>query len=230
MTRRRKRGRIAGAIAAVVVVAAVVAGEFTARQMIENQIATALRPWLGGPLSVSIGTTPAVADLVKGSVGTVSVTGVTLRTCKLGDVSVSVSFEGVTGHGGSVHVSDSRATLVVTPAAIALLLAQRNPQLAAASIRPVSADGALAIAVGPGGLLTVDERPSLARNALRFAPVAGSLGPGLSARATFTVALPRLPMNLAAQAVRVDQAGIVLTAAGAAATFGPGHRAPGGCQ
>jgi hypothetical protein len=229
---RHKRGRIAVITAAVAVAAAVVAGEFTARQMIEGQIATALRPWLGGPLSVSIGAAPALADLVKGSIGTVSVTGATVRTCKLGDVGVGISFNGVTRHGGNVYVSDSRACLVITPGAIASLLAQRNPQLGTASIRPDGADGTLAIAVGPGGLLTVDERPSLTGDALRFTPVGGSVGPGPIVRATFTVALPRLPMNLAAQAVRVDQAGIVLTAGGGAATFGPGHRAPvvGECQ
>jgi len=132
-----------------------------------------------------------------------------------------------------VDAADEQADILITPRAIVLAL-DRHSRLAHASARPDPANGALAVTIGAGAL-TVEERPSLDGNAVRFipvglsvngSPVSGSIPQGIAADAAFTVAFPPLPVNLEPQSVRVERSGIAVTASGGPATFGPGHRTP----
>ena len=190
----RRRGT-AIAIAAAGVAAALAAGELTARQAIEAAISSALRPSVSGTISVGIGRTPALADLVKGSISTVSVNAAGMRTCKLGDITLDAAFHDVTRPGQQVHTSSSQATIIITPDALAAALARNSQQFSRAPATPGTPQDSLAVGLGPAGVLVVDEHPAISGDAVRFTPV------------------------------RVDQDGIVLTATGGPATFGPGSRA-----
>jgi hypothetical protein len=228
--RRRRRGIVITIIAAIAVTV-LAAGELTARHELEDQIAAAVQASVAGSASVGIGATPALADLAKGAISNVSVTVNGMPTCELGEVTLAASFQDVTRNGGQVRVAGSRASMLVPLSAITAALAQRNQRLGLASVRTDPAGGTLAIGLGPGGVLTVDERPMLDGDTLRFAPgnvllngqpAPASLVQTLTAKAAFAVPVPYLPMNLTARSVQVTGDGLVLTATGGSATFGRG--------
>jgi LmeA-like phospholipid-binding len=232
---RHRQHAIVIAIVAAIVVTALAAGELTARQTLEDRIATALQATVGGSVSVGIGATPALVDLAKGSISNVSVTVDGLHACKLGDVTLTASFQHVTRSGAQVRIASSQARMLLPPSAITAALGQANPRLSQATVQPDPATGTLAIALGPGGVLTADERPVLDGDAVRFAPegvllndapAPASLARSLTAKAAFTIPLPYLPMNLTARSVQVTRDGLVLIATGGHATFGPGSGPP----
>ena len=227
---RRRRGAVI-AIAAALVVTASALGELIARHTLESRISTALASSVNATVHVGIGATPALLDLAKGSVSTVSVTIDGFQTCKLGAVTLNGSFRDATRNSGQVHTTASQASMTIPSSTLTSLLAQRNPQLAHASVQPDPATGALEIALGPGGVLTITEQPALSGETLQFAPenllldgapAPAALAQNLAAKAAFTIPLPHLPMNLTPRSVLVTGGGIVVTASGGPATFGPG--------
>jgi hypothetical protein len=228
--RRRRRGLVV-AIVAAIAVTALAACELIARHEIEGQVAAAVQATVTGSVSVGIGGTPALADLAKGSISSVSVTVKGMQTCKLGDVTLAASFQDVTRNGAQVRIAGSRASMLVPLSAIAAALAQGNQRLGQVSVQLDPSDGTLAIGLGSGGVLTVDERPVLDGKTLRFAPgsvllngtpAPASLTQALTAKAAFAIPLPHLPMNLTPRSVQVTRDGLVLAATGGSATFGPG--------
>jgi len=227
---RRRRGTVI-AIAAALVVTASALGELIVRQTLESRIGTALASSVNATVHIGIGATPALLDLAKGSVSTVSVTIDGFRTCKLGAVTLDGSFHDATRNGGQVHTTASQASMTIPPTTLTSLLAQHNPQLARASVQPDPATGSLQIALGTGGLLTITEQPALSGEILRFtpgplllggAPAPAAFAQNLAAKAALTIPLPHLPMNLTPRSVQVTSDGIVVTASGGPATFGPG--------
>lgn len=229
-----RRRDIAIAIVAAGVVTALAGGEIIARQAIEAAISRALRPSVSGTISVGIGRTPALADLVKGSISTVSVDAVGMRTCKLGDITFDAALHDVTRPGRQVRTSSSQATIIITPDALAAALARTSQQFSRVLVTPDTSQDSLAVGLGPAGVLVVDERPAISGDAVRFTPVRvlvnGSSAPPplaqrIAARLTFMLTFPPLPMQVTPRTVQVDQDGVVLTATGGPATFGPGSRA-----
>jgi hypothetical protein len=216
------------AIAATSALVVLLAGEATVRHVIDSHITGAAQSSLTGSVHVGIGTTPALVDLARGSISTVSLTDDGMRTCKLSSLNLAAEFNHVTRQDGQIHFSGSQAAVTVPMSAIMSLLAQRAPQLGQATVEPGTANNDVTIALGPGGLIDIDEQVALHGGALQFTPkqvtfggdpAAGLLIQRLAANATFTVDLPQLPLSIKPDSVAVDQEGVTLAAKGGAATL-----------
>jgi len=228
------------AIAATSALVVLLAGEATVRHVIDSHIASAAQSSLTGPVHVGIGTTPALVDLAKGSISTVSLTDDGMRTCKLDTLNLAAEFNHVTRQNGQIHFSGSQATATVPMSAIMSLLTQRAPQLGQTTVEPGTVNNDVTITLGPGGLINIDEQVALRGGVIQFTPkqvtvggnpAASLLTQRLAANATFTVDLPQLPLNIKPDSVAVDQEGVTLTGKGGAATLAS-TRTPGknACQ
>jgi hypothetical protein len=220
------------ATVAVITAGALTVGELVARHMLENRITTALRPTVRGTAHVGLGATPALADLLKGSISTVTVTVPQMRTCAFGGVNLSASFADVTHTGRQVHTTGTQADMLIPSTAIATALASHNPQLGQATVRPDPATGTVTVSLQLGSFpVSVDERPALDDTTLRFTPadvlVNGTPAPAglarnVASKASFTLQLPKLPIGLTPRSARVTPDGFEIVAAGGPTTFGPG--------
>ena len=225
---RLPRRRTLAAATAAVTALLLAGAEITVRHAIEGRISAAARSALHGEISVSIGATPALIDALRGSISTVTISDQGFRTCNLQDVDVDLALHGVTSGGHQVRADSSDALIVITGTAMSSLLAEKAPQLGQVSATPDPADNAIAISLGPGGILSIDERPALHGEALTLSPVTATVGgqpvpprlmQRITARASFSYSLPQLPIGLKTNGVHVSPDGITLTAAGKTTTL-----------
>jgi hypothetical protein len=238
---RLPRRRALAATTAAATALLLAGAEIAVRHAIEGRISAAARSALHSEVSVGIGATPALIDALRGSISTVTINDQDFRTCSLQDVDVDLALHDVTSSGHQVQADSSDALIAITGTAMSSLLAEKAPQLGQVSATPDPADNAIAISLGPGGTLSIHERPALHGEALTLSPVTATIGgqpvpPSLmqriTARASFSYALPQLPIGLKANGVHVSQDGITLTAAGKTTTLDARARtiaSSGGC-
>jgi hypothetical protein len=204
------------------------AGEMTARTVVANKVAAAVRSALGGHVTVGLGGQPAVVDALTQSIPTLSIHASQVNLCPLKNVTVEATLNDVHRHGNALAVSGSHVQAVLAPQTLGAMLGKgMKGGAAAVTVIPDAAEQLLQVHLGPGGLLSLYEKPELVGNALRFNPVGATIG-GMTIPAGMVsqlignttaaqVKLPQLPLGMTPVAVQVISGGIAVTASGAAA-------------
>jgi hypothetical protein len=225
--RERPRLRRALLISAAVVGVLLVAGELTARAVVGNKVAHSVRSALGGHVTVGLGGQPAVVDALTQSIPTLSIHATQVNMCALKNVTVAATLSDVHRRGNALAVSGSYVQAVLDPQTLGAMLGKGTGGGAKVMVIPDTAQQLLQVRVGPGGLVSLYEKPDLVGNDMRFTPVGASIG-GLAIPAgmvsqltgntgTAQLKLPRLPLGITPEAVQVTSGGVAVTASGPAA-------------
>ncbi|MDT4963875.1 MAG: LmeA-like phospholipid-binding [Pseudonocardiales bacterium] len=222
MRARRPRLRRAVVISAAVLGVLLVTGEFVARTVVGNKLTHAVRSALGGHATVGIGTQLALIDAMTQSIPKLSIHATQVTMCPLKNVAIDATLNDVHRHGNAFAVSGSHAQAVLAPQALGAMLGKGKPGTNV-TVVPDAAQQVLQVHAG-GGLLSLDERPELVGNTIRFTPIGASFG-GLSIppsmlgqlagnAAGVQMKLPSLPLGMALDAVQVTPGGVAVIASG----------------
>ncbi len=229
--RRRPRRRLylmlAAGLAGCVVMA--VAANIAAGHVIRERISAAAGKRLTGPISVRIGTAPALADAVTGRISAVTIHAPSTTICNLRGVDAQATLTNVHRSHGQTAVGGATATMLVTTQALASLLPS---SYGTATVTADPAAGILRIGVGPGGLLQIQETAQLhgdtiqltpASMTLRGQPAPANLQDTLASHLTIRRTLSGLPLNLTSRSLAITTAGVqVALAAGPGTLAGTG--------
>jgi hypothetical protein len=221
---RRPRLRRALVICAAVFGVLLLTGEFVARTVVGNKLTHAVRSALGGHVTVGVGTQPALIDAMTQSIPKLSIHATQVTMCPLKNVAIDATLNDVHRHGNAFAVSGSHAQAVLSPQALGAMLGKGKPGTNVAVVPDAAAQ---VLQVHAGGLLSLDERPELVGNTIRFTPAGASFG-GFSIPSSMLgqlagnaagvqVKLPNLPLGMALDAVQVTSGGVAVIASGHAA-------------
>jgi hypothetical protein len=211
--RPTRRGRLilAGALAACLLAAT---AELVTRHVLEDKIAAAVGRELSGPVSASIGLTPALIDAAAGQIPGVTISAPSTTLCGLHDVTATATLADVSRSHGTVATHGASVSVVLTPATLAGQLRNKYPNVA---VTTDPAAQTLLISLGRGGLVQIQERARLDGHTLRLAPAAISvLGRTLpptariTSKLTVSRSLTGLPLSLTPRAVSVSADGLRL--------------------
>jgi hypothetical protein len=218
-SRRRRRIIVASTLAVCVLATA---AELVTRHVLEDKITAAAGRKLSGPVSVSIGLTPALIDAATGQIPGVTISAPSTTLCGLHDVSATATLTDVSRSHGTVTTQGTSVTVVLTPATLTGQLQRKYPNVA---VTTDPASQTLLISLGQGGLVQIQERARLNGHTLQLAPAAISvLGRTLAPTARITSKLTvrrsliSLPLSLTPQSVSVIAGGLKLDLAA-----GPSH-------
>lgn len=209
--RRRHRIILASTLAVCVLAAA---AELVTRHVLEDKITAAAGKKLSGPVSASIGLTPALIDAATGQIPGVTISAPSTTLCGLHDVSATATLTGVSRSHGTVTTQSTSASVVLTPAALAGQLRRKYPNVA---VTTDPAARTVVIGLGQGGLVQIQERASLNGHTLQLAPAAISvLGRAqaptaqITSKLTVRRSLAGLPLGLTPRSVSVTPSGLRL--------------------
>jgi len=221
-TRRGRRALLGIAAALVVVIAA----ETSLRLAVEHKVAGLARRQLdGGTVSASIGSAPALLDVARGHVGTLSLDADHVRLRRIPDVSVDATLHDLTLRGGH-RVDGTDATVTLAPSSLTEL-AGRAVRLPGLSVTTSPQQGTLSFDA-LGGLAHVVERPELRGDDLSLVPQSATVfGRSLGASQVRQLGdrsasrpLSGLPFGLEPRAVRVAPTGLVISLHGGPTDLG----------
>jgi hypothetical protein len=217
---RRRRIILASTLAACVLAAA--AAELMTRHVLEDKIAAAAGRKLSGPVSASIGLTPALVDAATGQIPGVTISAPSTTLCGLHDVSAAATLTDVSRSNGTVTTQGTSVSVVLTPATLTDQLRRKYPNVAVTTDPTAQA---VVISLGQGGLVQIQERTSLDGHTLQLAPAAISVlgrpqAPTAQITSKLTVrrSLTGLPLSLTPRSVSVTPGGLKLDL-----TAGPSH-------
>lgn len=229
--RRRPRRRpyllLAIGLAACVVLAG--AANIAAGRVIRDRISAAAGKRLTGPISVGIGTAPALADAVTGHISAVTIDAPSTTVCNLRGVDAQATLTDVHRSHGQMAVGRVTASMLVTTQALAILLPSRY---GTATVTADPAARILRIGIGPGGLLQIQESAQLhgdtieltpASMTLRGQPAPANLQDAIASHLTIRRTFSGLPLNLTPRSLAITAAGVqVALAAGPGTLAGTG--------
>jgi hypothetical protein len=232
----RPRGRKAITLATSLALIVVAGGaETAARVRIEDAVGTAAaKEFKAASVSAGIGPTPALLDLSRGRISTVSIDASAADLCQLDGVDVSARLHDVSISAGASgrRISSSDATITLDPAVLATMVAKSLPPrlsgLGTPTVVPDPADDLLQIQLG--GLVTLDERAVLADDAISLTLASVAVGSrqipasalGTGAAAPHRRTLGKLPLGMSARSVAVTGSGLAINLAGGPTTLSPG--------
>ena len=228
--RRRRSFLLAGGLAASLVLALV--AEIVTGQVISHRISAAASKRLTGPVSVSIGATPALADLITGHISAVTIHAPSTTICRLRSVDAQATLSDVHRSNGRIAIQGASADMVITAQALAGLL---PGSFGPATVTADPAAGILRIGAGPGGLLQVQETAQLRGDTIQLSPAAislnGRLVPGslqdmITSRLTIRRTLSGLPLNLTPRSLAITSSGVRVSLASGPAIVSGAPSAP----
>jgi hypothetical protein len=206
-----------------------VVAEVAVRRAIDGRITAAAEKRITGPVSVGIGMTPALLDAATGHIPAVTIQAPATSMCNLRDVSATASLTGVHRARGGAADQGASADLTLTTETFGALLSN----VASAQVTADPAAGDLRFAMGPGGVLRVDETAALHGDTLTFRPASMSLMGGaapanlqatIDRKLTIRRPLSHLPLGLEPRSVAITASGVRLHLTAGPATIGVGQQ------
>ena len=199
------------------------------RSAIDGRITAAAEKRLTGPVSVGIGMAPALLDAATGHIPAVTIQAPSTSMCNLRDVSATASLTGVHRARGGAADQGASADITLTTQTFSALLGN----VASAHVTADPTAGDLSFALGPGGILQVDETAALNGDTLTFSPASMSLMGGaapanlqatIDSKLTIRRQLSHLPLGLEPRSVAVTASGVQLHLTAGPATIGAGQQ------
>jgi hypothetical protein len=166
--RRHRAAAIAASVALVAVVAAG-AGEFTARNIIQNRIANAAPAALGSMTVNESGL--ALWDVMNKHIPTLDISSSNAHLGPLSQVSVQAQLDNVR-LGGKATMSGAHAVFTVPALSIGVAVQAAVGSVPVTSVTTDPASGTIAVALGPGGIGQLTLHPVITGGKLSL-PVAG---------------------------------------------------------
>jgi len=222
-------------IGLVLIVALVVAAELIARGVIKHRIESMMRDEMkGGSISVDIGSTPALIDLARGRIDTVSVDASRVQVSDLPDVSIDATLSNLSLHAPH-HVDATNAEVTLGRTTLDTL-ASDVAGVNDISVNPSPDQGTLTVSALSPGVVDLVAEPRLQGDELRLVPRTVSvLGFDLSGtklgdyieQHRAVQSLDGLPLSLTPQSVDVTKDGLVLTFHGGSTNLDDQTGSPG---
>lgn len=170
--------------------------------VISGRISATASKRLTGPVSVSVGATPALYDAVTGRIPAVTSHAPSTAVCNLRDVDVRATLTDVRRSNSRVTTQGVSADMVVTARTFAGLI---SSDFGTPTVTPDPSAGVLRIGIGPGGLLQIEEKAQLHGDTIQLSPagmslhgqpVPDSLKGTIASHLTISRTLSGLPLNL----------------------------------
>ncbi|GAA2749634.1 LmeA family phospholipid-binding protein [Kitasatospora cinereorecta] len=194
--------------------------ELTARHLVADRIARAVADRFGATPDVSLGGRPALLDLLDHRLPGVDLTTADARLGRIPHAVLRLHLDGVR-LGPAPSLTGSRAEVDVPTASIAAVVADAAPALTLDEARTDPAAGTLVLDLGPGGMVELTLRPSIADSRVTFSVVSlYALGrpapPEQTAALTSRLATPApaYPLALTPTSLTVTTTGLHLTLTG----------------
>ena len=228
--RRRRYLLLTAGLAACVVLAG--AADIVVGHVISDRISATASKRLTGPMSVSIGATPALYDAVTGRISAVTIHAPSTAVCNLRDVDVRATLTDVRRSNGRVTTQGVSADMVVTALTFARLI---SSDFGTPTVTPDPSAGVLRIGIGPGGLLQIDEKAQLHGDTIQLSPVGmslhgqpvpDSLKGTIASHLTISRTLSGLPLNLTPRSLAITGTGLQVRFAAGPATLTGTRSAP----
>ena len=232
--RRRPRSRryllLTAGLAACVVLAG--AADIVVGHVISGRISATASKRLTGPVSVSIGATPALYDAVTGRIPAVTIHAPSTAVCNLRDVDVRATLTDVRRSNSRVTTQGVSADMVVTARTLAGLI---SSDFGTPTVTPDPSAGVLRIGIGPGGLLQIEEKAQLHGDTIQLSPagmslhgqpVPDSLKGTIASHLTISRTLSGLPLNLTPRSLAITGTGLQVRFAAGPATLTGTRSAP----
>lgn len=220
----RRRLRVILTIGLALCLGGAMSAEIIVRHAIDGRIADAARRHVSGPVTVGIGTTPALLDAAIGSIPRVTISSHSDTICRLHGVAVTAVLTGLHRTSGGASLSGASAAVTLTAQTFRGVLGGRGT----AAVTPDPTAGGLSISAGPGGLLRVLEKVRLQDDTLTFSPAnvsvlgkpaSSSLHDTISRKLTIHRKMAGLPLGLAARSVAITSSGVRIRLAGGPANL-----------
>jgi hypothetical protein len=232
--RRRPRRRRYLLLTAGLAACAVLAGvaDIVVGHVISDRISATASKRLTGPVSVSIGATPALYDAVTGRIPAVTIHAPSTAVCKLRDVDVRATLTDVRRSNSRVTTQGVSVDMVVTARTFAGLI---SGGFGTPAVTPDPSAGVLRIGIGPGGLLQIDEKAQLHGDTIQLSPagmslhgqpVPDGLQGTIASHLTISRTLSGLPLNLTPRSLAITGTGLQVRFAAGPATLTGTRSAP----
>jgi LmeA-like phospholipid-binding len=232
--RRRPRRRRCLLLTAGLAACAVLAGaaDIVVGHVISGRISATASKRLTGPVSVSIGATPALYDAVTGRIPAVTIHAPSTAVCNLRDVDVRATLTDVRRSNSRVTTQGVSADMVVTARTLAGLI---SSDFGTPTVTPDPSAGVLRIGIGPGGLLQIEEKAQLHGDTIQLSPagmslhgqpVPDSLKGTIASHLTISRTLSGLPLNLTPRSLAITGTGLQVRFAAGPATLTGTRSAP----
>ena len=232
--RRRPRRRRYLLLTAGLAACAVLAGaaDIVVGHVISGRISATASKRLTGPVSVSIGATPALYDAVTGRIPAVTIHAPSTAVCNLRDVDVRATLTDVRRSNSRVTTQGVSAEMVVTARTLAGLI---SSGFGTPTVTPEPSAGVLRIGIGPGGLLQIEEKAQLHGDTIQLSPagmslhgqpVPDSLKGTIASHLTISRTLSGLPLNLTPRSLAITGTGLQVRFAAGPATLTGTRSAP----
>ena len=228
--RRRRYLLLTAGLAACVVLAGV--ADLVVGHVISDRISATASKRLTGPVSVSIGATPALYDAVTGRIPAVTIHAPSTAVCNLRDVDVRATLTDVRRSNSRVTTQGVSADMVVTALTFAGLI---SSDFGTPTVTPDPSAGVLRIGIGPGGLLQIEEKAQLHGDTIQLSPagmslhgqpVPDSLKGTIASHLTISRTLSGLPLNLTPRSLAITDTGLQVRFAAGPATLTGTRSAP----
>ena len=228
--RRRRYLLLTAGLAACVVLAG--AADIVVGHVISGRISATASKRLTGPVSVSIGATPALYDAVTGRIPAVTIHAPSTAVCNLRDVDVRATLTDVRRSNSRVTTQGVSADMVVTAPTLAGLI---SSDFGTPAVIPDPSAGVLRIGIGPGGLLQIEEKAQLHGDTIQLSPagmslhgqpVPDSLKGTIASHLTISRTLSGLPLNLTPRSLAITGTGLQVRFAAGPATLTGTRSAP----
>ena len=229
-SRRRRSLLLTAGLAACVVLAG--AADIVVGHVISGRISATASKRLTGPVSVSIGATPALYDAVTGRIPAVTIHAPSTAVCNLRDVDVRATLTDVRRSNSRVTTQGVSADMVVTARTLAGLI---SSGFGTPTVTPEPSAGVLRIGIGPGGLLQIEEKAQLHGDTIQLSPagmslhgqpVPDSLKGTIASHLTISRTLSGLPLNLTPRSLAITGTGLQVRFAAGPATLTGTRSAP----
>jgi hypothetical protein len=232
--RRRPRRRRCLLLTAGLAACAVLAGaaDIVVGHVISGRISATASKRLTGPVSVSIGATPALYDAVTGRIPAVTIHAPSTAVCNLRDVDVRATLTDVRRSNSRVTTQGVSVDMVVTARTFAGLI---SGGFGTPAVTPDPSAGVLRIGIGPGGLLQIDEKAQLHGDTIQLSPagmslhgqpVPDGLQGTIASHLTISRTLSGLPLNLTPRSLAITGTGLQVRFAAGPATLTGTRSAP----
>jgi len=228
--RRRRYLLLTAGLAACVVLAGV--ADLVVGHVISDRISATASKRLTGPVSVSIGATPALYDAVTGRIPAVTIHAPSTAVCNLRDVDVRATLTDVRRSNSRVTTQGVSADMVVTALTFAGLI---SSDFGTPTVTPDPSAGVLRIGIGPGGLLQIEEKAQLHGDTIQLSPagmslhgqpVPDSLKGTIASHLIISRTLSGLPLNLTPRSLAITGTGLQVRFAAGPATLTGTRSAP----
>ena len=203
-------------VGVVVLAVALVAAELGTRAVVEHRIVSLARQQMhGGSVSVGIGSTPALIDLMRGHVSHLTLDAEHVRIGNLPDVSIDATLHDLS-LSGDHRVRGSDAVVTVGRSTLDALASQAAG-VPGITVSPRPSEGTLVVSAISPGVVDVIAEPRLQGTRLTLVPqhvrvlgfdLNGTALQRFVARHPASQSLAGLPLSLAPSTVRVTAGGL----------------------